>query len=667
MVTLASSGLSRPAGMAYDTAGNLYIADSRDSRVVKLSPSGVMTTVAGTGVQGFAGDGGLATAAELDTPVAVAVSVLDVLYIADTHNHRIRSVATDGTIRTVAGSGMNGSAGDGGVATAAQMRMPVAVAVDSSGAIYIGDSADHRVRRVDVTGTIQTVAGTGEQGFSGDGGPATAARLDSPSALAVDDAGDLLIADRGNHRVRRVNASGVIQTILGGDEGSLRGPQGLAADARGNVYIADTGNHRVQQVNGNSIAGTVAGSGTQGSSSGATARDTEIDSPRGIAAGSQGSLTIADRGNNRIVATSSAAISFGMVASGSVSASHALTIMNRGDAVLHVDAVTIPSGFLLDSGTCGAVPITLAAGQVCIAALTFAPSSAGSYAGQLMVSGIGVLAKTIVLSGTASTGSNLMATQTVLDIHGAAGYTTDATLLTAQVLSSNAGTPTGTVTFYDGTSLLSTSPLQTSIATYSGLPLTTGVHALSASYSGDSIFAASNSASVTKTVSLPVDFQLFSATGAGTTQTVTAGGSALFQIVLQPQGGSLSRTVTMTISGLPPGAIASFDPATVFPGSNGQTILLTIKTLKPNASRVADMGVSAILLTLLLAQKKKRMRWAGFFTLFFLAGCSGGFKTSSNGSDVSGPKTYAITITASAASASGVPLVHSMVVMLRVE
>jgi sugar lactone lactonase YvrE len=252
--------LAYPTGVAVDAAGNLYIADRLNSRVRKVSTSGTITTVAGDGSAGFSGDGGPATNAQLAGPYGVAVDAAGNLYIADFQNSRVRKVSTSGTITTVAGDGSFGFSGDGGPATNAQLAGPNGVAVDAAGNLYIADINNHRVRKVSTSGTITTVAGNGTPGFSGDGGPATNARLRPPTGVAVDAAGNLYIADIFNQRVRKVSTSGTITTVAGtgiygfsGDGGPatnarLAYPSGVAVDAAGNLYIADQNNHRVRKV-----------------------------------------------------------------------------------------------------------------------------------------------------------------------------------------------------------------------------------------------------------------------------------------------------------------------------------------------------------------------------------------------------------------------------------
>ena len=228
-VQATAAALAAPAQIAYDAAGNLYIADLNNNVIRKVDLAGIVTTVAGNGEQGFAGDGGPATSAQLDSPAGVAVNAAGDIYIADTHNQRIRKVS-GGTITTIAGTGVAGFSGDNGAAASAQLSNPTALALDSSGNLFIADTDNHRIRKISGT-TITTVAGNGEQAFSGDGASATAAGIDSPNGVAVDAAGKIYIGDTRNQRVRVVDTAGVISTLAGNGSKAYGGDGGTAAGA----------------------------------------------------------------------------------------------------------------------------------------------------------------------------------------------------------------------------------------------------------------------------------------------------------------------------------------------------------------------------------------------------------------------------------------------------
>ncbi|GAA3185918.1 MULTISPECIES: RICIN domain-containing protein [Streptomyces] len=262
-----SARLNYPRGIAVDGEGTVYIADGANHRVRKVTADGTISTVAGSGTAGFSGDGGSATAARLRWPLGVAADGAGAVYIADCDNSRVRKVTADGTISTFAGTGTKGSAGDGGPAASAQLNRPYAVALDGEGAVYIADCDNHRVRKVAADGTITTVAGTGTAGFKGDDGLATAAQLNHPREVAVDSEGAVYIGDVDNQRVRKVAANGTITTIAGtgtagfnGDTGpaaaaQVSSPLGLAVDCVDTLYLADHGNNRVRKIASAKLAG----------------------------------------------------------------------------------------------------------------------------------------------------------------------------------------------------------------------------------------------------------------------------------------------------------------------------------------------------------------------------------------------------------------------------
>ena len=255
-----SAELNDPTDVAIDSSGNIYIADYNNNRIRKVNTSGVISTYAGTGTWGYSGDSGQATSAELANPSGVALDSSGNLYIADFENKRIRKVTTAGVITTVAGNGTGGNTGNGAAATSAEINGAEFIAVDGAGDFWFSDQYDDIVRKVTAsTGYISLVAGTADSpGYSGDNGAATSAQLDVPMGVAIDASGNLYIADQSNYRVRMVNTSGTISTIVGtgtegysGDGGAptsakVGAMQGLGVDAAANLYIADTSNYRVR-------------------------------------------------------------------------------------------------------------------------------------------------------------------------------------------------------------------------------------------------------------------------------------------------------------------------------------------------------------------------------------------------------------------------------------
>ncbi len=280
--------------------------------------SQIITTFAGTGIPGYSSDGIQATASELFLPYDAIVDSSGNIYIADSFNNRIRKVNTSGVISTIAGNGYGspfsgGYSGDGGQATDAEVYYPNGVAIDAKGNIYISDFDNQRIRKINTSGIISTLAGNGTKSFSGDGGPAIAAEINGPTGVAVDDSGNVYIADYYNNRIRIVNTSGIINTFAGNGTGSFSGdggpatdaelfqPSGMAQDPKGNIYIADYDNSRVRIVNTSGIISTFTGNGLRAfSGDGGPASAAEVNRPANIAFDDSGNVYIADYNNNRI-------------------------------------------------------------------------------------------------------------------------------------------------------------------------------------------------------------------------------------------------------------------------------------------------------------------------------------------------------------------------------
>jgi len=300
-----------------DAAGNIYVPDFSKHVVYKVDRLGVTTTVAGDGRAGYSGDGALATNAQLFAPVGTAVAPDGTLYIAEFSNHRIRKVAPTGIITTIAGS-VGGFTGDGTPATAARLNGPLSLALDAAGNLFFTDSANFRVRKIAANGVISTVAGTGRLSLSGSGGPATAADS-APGWLALGPDGSIYFTDDGdgrlfgNSRVRKVAPNGIISTVAGtgvdgfnGDGGpataaQLRSASGVAVDSAGNIFIADPANARIRKVDRNGIINTYAGTGIGGSAGdGGPAISAQLNFPFGLTLDTGGNLYVADRNNLKI-------------------------------------------------------------------------------------------------------------------------------------------------------------------------------------------------------------------------------------------------------------------------------------------------------------------------------------------------------------------------------
>jgi sugar lactone lactonase YvrE len=757
----AASPLLRPTGVAYDPAGDLFIADTARNRVFEITIGGAITVVAGSGTQGFSGDGGAATAAELNGPMSVAMAADGTLYIADAGNQRIRAVQ-GGNITTFAGNGTGGFASDGGLATAAALNHPVALALDATGALLICDQGNERVRRVSA-GQIATIAGNGVQGFAGDGGPAASAKLNEPSGIAASADGRLFIADTNNQRVRVVATNGTISTFAGtgaagvsGDGGpasaaQLSRPTGLAIDAANNLFIADENNHRLRRVSADGTIATVAGSGRQGSAADAALAitaaqnqptgaavsafgwpimadaanrtvqilfaDGRLYAPGGLSnrtttltaaspdavygtaqsivsiAGSpatpQGNVQIADGGTplrSASLSNGAATIALPTLSAGA----HTLTATYAGDG-LH------PSATATTSITISPAPVTATSVGATLEYGAPFPTLTGTLAGVLPqdqgnitavfaatappLAPVGSYPISATLTGPASANYTLTssadsgtltivpaATMATLTPPSAA-YATLPLQLTARVASTTSGTPTGSVQFLDAGNVIATAPLVNGSASAIELNPSSGSHTLSVAYSGDTNFHASTSANVTQAVNTMPDFTV--GVAGSSQQTVIAGSSATFNLTIGSQAAPFTGAVTLSASGLPAGATASFSPPAVVPGSSSAAVAMTVVTRATTAfntgarPELALLGAGTILL-FALRRKRTLSRLLALFAvagLFGLAGC--GARTASE--SVLPVQSFAVQVQATGTNLAGNVVVHTVSVTLGVE
>ena len=694
-----------PSAVVFDTAGNLYIAETGNHVIRKVDTLGHITTVAGTATQGFSGDNGPATSAQLDSPQGLALSNTT-LYIADTHNHRIRAVdLTTNLITTIAGTTTPGFDGDSGPATSAHLNLPTAITLDTTGNLYIADTANHRIRRIDATtGIITTIAGNGTQGYSGDSGQATAASIDSPTGLAVDTTGNLYLADTHNHRIRKITSStGLITTIAGtgtlGQSGDaalatnaqLALPHGLTIDPAGNLYLADTANHRIRRIDATTgIITNIAGTGTQGySGDTGPATSAQLDSPRSATISPTTQLTLADTNNQRVRQLTGQTITtiagLGNTIPGTLTlTAPAVIAYGTGQLTANLNTDTTATGSITFLDTYAATTTTLATTKLTTntATLTTITLPTGThtitatYPGDLTHNSAQSTAFTLTITPAP--------TLTTLTLP-ASPATLPATI-TAQVATTTTGIPTGTLTLLDATTPAATTPIATTPLTATGaatflIPtLNPGNHTLTAAYTGDPNFQPSTTTpatlTITTTIITPADFTL-TATGP-TTQTIPSGTTATFTFTAPTQG-NLSSPINLNASGLPLGATATFNPTLIPPGATSPNFTLTITTLKlasiPTTNKLATTLATLLLPLLYLKSSRRKERnkhlralySIALISLITLTTVACGDRINTANSQATQPQTYNITITATATTPTGSPLTHSTTITLTLQ
>jgi hypothetical protein len=557
------SSLFLPMGGATDASGDLYISDSNNQRIRLVTAStGMMSTVAGNGIAGFGGDGGPATSAQLNSPADVKLDGAGNLYIVDNGNHAVRIVnAVTGTIWTVAGiGGVSGYSGDGGPATQAHLAYPSSVAFDGDHSLYISDTGNNVIRKVDLsTGTITTVAGTGAAGFAGDGGPATSGRLDYPWGIALGGDGSLYIADLANNRIRKVDPSGVLSTVVGtgtrgfaGDGGpatqaELNVPASVAMDVAGNLYVADSGNQLVRKVAATTgiiqtIAGNYAGGMEQ---DGIAATTTTLDGPYALFFDGPGDVYVADMFHQliRMVAANAAALGYLELRVDRVSAPQPQSVENDGNATLNFTGFNLVSNSALDpaSTTC-AISQSVPVNQTCVLGVEFAPTVTG----MLVTGSLSVTSNAPDSPGIVNLSGQVLAVQpTQATLTSSANPATLGTAVTFTAVVSNAQpiAATGTVNFFDGVVQIGSAALNaTGVAAFSTSTLTTGSHSITAVYGGDSQNGAATSPALAESIKQVTTSTLASSLNpsvAGTTVTLTA-------TVAGPLGSATSPSGTVT-------------------------------------------------------------------------------------------------------------------------
>ena len=294
---------SSPAGVAADYEGNVYVADKTNNRIRKIESNGTTTTFAGSGTAGAAN--GTGAAAQFNSPTDVAIGPLGNIYVADTGNNRVRKITPDGVVTTFAGSGVAGSTN--GTGTAASFNAPTSIAIDASGSLYVADTSNNRIRKIEQSAVVTTFAGSGVAGSAN--GTGTAATFNGPSGIAIDKEGTVYVADRNSHRIRKITSSGVVTIFAGsGTAGStnatgvaatFNSPAAIAVDANQNIYVADTSNNRIRKITSAGVVTTLSGSGTAGYVN-SNATGSQYNLPLGIAVSPTGTIYVGDSTNNRV-------------------------------------------------------------------------------------------------------------------------------------------------------------------------------------------------------------------------------------------------------------------------------------------------------------------------------------------------------------------------------
>jgi len=519
----ASAALvSAPRGGAFDSIGNFYFADSGNNVIREITKtSGNISIVAGTGTSGSLGMGGAATNAQLSAPTGVAIDAAGNLYIADAGNNRICevSVAT-GIITAIAGTGVAGYTGDTGLATAATLKNPSGIAIDNAGTLYIADTGNNVLRAFSpLSGVIVTLAGNGTAGYSGDAGVPQLAELNAPTAVTVDLAGNIYVADTGNAVIRQIvpvsfgiiNFQATIDTYAGtfggtantGDGGAataagLLTPRGLGVDAAGDLYIAAGGQVRMVSSSSGTII-TVAGTGASGaySGEGGSALAAVLPSPAdNLAVDQVGNLYLSDTAGNRIVevaGSTAATIAFGSQTILTSSSPQSVTLYNSGNQPLTLTNIAVPTGFSLstNSNACASTTV-LAAGANCTFTVTFTPPSVANYSSQITITDNALnnvkSTQTIQLTGLGV--GHLDPTTTMVTVSPLSPTYGQSVTLTATV--SGGSSPTGFVNFVVGTTTQREALQTNGTATDTLTGLAAGTYTVAANYLGDTVNAGSS-------------------------------------------------------------------------------------------------------------------------------------------------------------------------------
>jgi len=615
-IPATAANLDQPSSLVFDGAGNLFIADSAHNRIRKVTAPvppatmGTISTIAGTGDGAYQGDGVPALSTPLNTPSGLAIDGAGNLFIADTLNNRIRKVdAVTGIITTIAGNGEPGSAtkvGDGGLAVQANLNQPQGVTVDANGNLYIADTANQRIRRVDaITGLITTVAGDGQPSangdgkgtYTGDGGPAAQAGLSLPYAVAFDSSGNMYIPDSANNVIRMVNSAGTISTVQMPGGHTLNTPSGVAVDAAGNLYIADTQNSCIRKLD--FAAGTLVTltfNGANVVSPAGIPGSAQIYAPMGLWIDGTGNVYFADFYDMLVeeIQSSVSVLNYTgtPVRQGQQSAPQNQILENDGNLPLTLGSITFDANAAVNAAksSCPDGSPTLAINSGCLVAAIFAPSAAGDpLLGNIDVDDVSVNPRLdIVLVGNATAVNSTVTT--LASNPNPSAFGAPVALAATITTGDNTGNLTGTVSFYDGATLLASQvkvatpsvtvgTTTTTTAGFTTASLAVGTHALTAFYDNTNDpthFSSTSTPAVNQVVREGTSTVLVStanpsAIGQNVTFTATvapsAGGGVLPDgTVTFTDGATTLDTVALTASGT-----AAFSTATLANGPHAIT------------------------------------------------------------------------------------------------
>jgi sugar lactone lactonase YvrE len=628
-----AAALDQPNALAFDISGALLLCDSANHRLRRIA-NGILSTAAGNGIQGFAGDGTAATSAELDTPSAVAVSADGRIFIADAHNNRIRVIATNGIISTLT----------------ERIPLPLGLAVTSTGAVLFTDANGQRLRSMDVSGNISTLAGSGVQGSAPDASIAASAELDTPGGVAVSSFGYPAFADTANRTLRVLAANG-----------NLYLPAALASGRSSNVAL------------------TLPAGAIYGQAAASVAVSGSVATPQGIVQIFDVNTAVAQASLNNSAAT----VSLATLSAGA----HTLSAVYRGDglnpfATSSSASLTVTPAALIATADPQTAVYGTAVPPLTGSLTGLLPQDTGSVSAVFTttaqtLSPVGVYPIVASLSGPASPNYGLSLSPASGSLHIVPASTTTVAQQLAQnsyaglplrldaaVASTTSGVPTGSVNFTEGSSVVASASLSNGAASAVYLSPAAGTHSLIASYSGDANFTPSLSAAIVAVVSAMPDFTLVPAGSA--TQTVQPGAIATYTLAISAQPAPFTGAVSMSVSGLPPGATATFAPPQVVPGSSTATTVLSVQTVAPVVQMRSIPGrfvLGALALPLLLLRRRRSGLGSVALGLLSLTlGCG----SRSVPEQTQASQTYTLTVSGTSTNLAGAVIFHTTTLTLNI-